>query len=214
MRKQAIGIVIALSLSAPLAIAQEYPAPGPDGREDAVVADRSEAASDASPDTAEAEATTQSSETSTREAASESRPAARPETTAAKVITDTLMSGEKMELTIRFKVNSDQIKGIAHKQMLEIANALKGSELAGMRIGVQGHTDADGDDDYNLDLSFRRSVTVVRTLVEMYGIEPGRLDVRGYGESRPIASNQTDEGKALNRRVTLVSLDSKEENTQ
>ena len=131
----------------------------------------------------------------------------RPETTEAEVIADTLMKGEKMELTIRFKTNSDRIKGRAHKQILEIASALKGPELSGKRIGVQGHTDADGDDEYNLDLSYRRSVTVVRALVEMYGIEQKRLEVMGYGERNPIASNETDEGKALNRRVTLIALD-------
>jgi len=195
-------------------MAQEYPAPGAEGREDAVAADQTGVATDASPEPAEAGATKQRAQTSTSETQSGGKAAARPETTAAAVITDTLMSGEKMELTIRFKVDSDQIKGIAHKQILEIANALNGPELAGMRIGVQGHTDADGDEDYNLDLSYRRSVTVVRTLVEMYNIEPDRLDVRGYGESRPIASNETDEGKALNRRVTLISLDSKEEKAQ
>lgn len=218
MRKLATGTMIALILSAPLAIAQDYPAPGAAGREDDIAADRTaidtEIDADASPDTAEAGVTEQRPDNSASETRAGGKSPARLETTTAAVITDTLVSGEKMELTVRFKVNSDQIKGVAHKQILEIANALKGADLAGMRVGVQGHTDGDGDADYNLDLSYRRSVTVVRMLIDQYNIEPSRLEVSGYGESRPIASNETDEGKALNRRVTLVGLDAPEEEAQ
>ena len=127
------------------------------------------------------------------------------------VISDILVKGGNMHLTLRFWVDSDQIKGQAHKQILEIATALKSPGLIGKRIGVEGHTDADGADDYNLDLSYRRSVTVVRTLIQKYGIEPKRLEVMAFGERRPVASNDTDRGKALNRRVTLVNLDYEDE---
>ena len=214
MCKTTIGLMIALSLSAPLAMAQDVPVPGAEVSKDTIETEAAGVDTDASADPAKGAEKTRRSGTPTDEAQSAGKAAVRPDTTSSTVITDTLMSGEKMELTIRFKVDSDQIKGVAHKQILEIANALKGSELVGMRVGVHGHTDSDGDEDYNLDLSFRRSVTVVRTLVDMYGIEPDRLDVRGYGEGRPIANNDTDQGKALNRRVTLVRIDADESKPQ
>jgi OmpA-OmpF porin, OOP family len=69
-------------------------------------------------------------------------------------------------------------------------------------VSVEGHTDAIGTDAYNQRLSERRANSVKTYLVE-HGIDGSRLSTVGYGESRPIASNQTREGRALNRRVEL-----------
>lgn len=70
------------------------------------------------------------------------------------------------------------------------------------RFRIAGHTDSDGADDYNQDLSERRAKTVIGWLVDN-GIEASRLEAAGFGETRPAAPNDTDTGKALNRRVEL-----------
>lgn len=75
-----------------------------------------------------------------------------------------------------------------------------------IRVEIQGHTDGKGSDKYNLDLSERRARAVVKYLVENGGIDKSRLTARGYGKSKPIATNDTDEGRALNRRVEFVIL--------
>lgn len=75
-----------------------------------------------------------------------------------------------------------------------------------IRVSIQGHTDSRGTDEYNLKLSERRANAVYRYLVAG-GIAPSRLEVVGFGESRPVASNETESGRAENRRVELVILD-------
>ena len=65
---------------------------------------------------------------------------------------------------------------------------------------VEGHTDSRASDAHNLDLSRRRAASVMRYLTEQ-GVDATRLDSEGFGESRPIADNETEEGRALNRRV-------------
>lgn len=73
-------------------------------------------------------------------------------------------------------------------------------------VEVAGHTDGIGSDEYNQGLSERRANAVRDYLVER-GINASRLTARGYGESRPVATNDTDEGRQENRRVELVVLD-------
>lgn len=79
-------------------------------------------------------------------------------------------------------------------------------------ISIDGHTDAKGSERYNEDLSYRRARSVYRYFIEN-GIEPERLSIRGFGESIPIAANETEngadypDGRALNRRVELSVVD-------
>jgi outer membrane protein OmpA-like peptidoglycan-associated protein len=73
-------------------------------------------------------------------------------------------------------------------------------------VSIEGHTDSQGDDAFNLDLSQRRADSVVRFLVEQ-GIEQGRLKAVGHGETRPIANNRTAAGRGKNRRVEFRILD-------
>jgi OOP family OmpA-OmpF porin len=70
-----------------------------------------------------------------------------------------------------------------------------------IELVLEGHTDSRGSDQYNLSLSQRRADAVKAKLVEDYGIPGARVSAVGYGESRPIATNNTDSGRARNRRV-------------
>jgi OmpA-OmpF porin, OOP family len=68
---------------------------------------------------------------------------------------------------------------------------------------VEGHTDNQGDDAYNLTLSKDRAASVVAWLAQQ-GIDPARLQSDGFGESRPVAGNDTETGRQLNRRVEIA----------
>jgi OOP family OmpA-OmpF porin len=72
-------------------------------------------------------------------------------------------------------------------------------------IEISGHTDSDGSDAYNLKLSDGRAKAVVQYLISK-GIQPTRMKAVGYGESKPIDTNKTDEGKSRNRRVEFTLL--------
>lgn len=77
----------------------------------------------------------------------------------------------------------------------------------GVDVSVDGHTDAIGSDQYNQRLSERRARAVADYLAR-HGIDRGRLEPRGFGESRPVASNDGEEGRAQNRRVELNTVGS------
>ena len=70
----------------------------------------------------------------------------------------------------------------------------------GLNIEIQGYTDSTGAENYNLMLSQKRADSVMDFLVNR-GIDPGRLSAKGYGSANPVASNDTAEGRAKNRRV-------------
>ena len=69
-------------------------------------------------------------------------------------------------------------------------------------IRIEGHASADGDDDHNLELSAARAESVLQYLVSQ-GVDAARLTSEGFGEQRPVADNDTEEGRELNRRVEL-----------
>ena len=74
-----------------------------------------------------------------------------------------------------------------------------------MQIEISGHTDDKGSDTYNQKLSENRAKSVVDYLTEK-GIKKERLEFKGYGESQPISSNETEEGQQLNRRIEFKIL--------
>jgi outer membrane protein OmpA-like peptidoglycan-associated protein len=106
---------------------------------------------------------------------------------------------------IFFDVNSDVIRPESGATLEEIGTMLQQHEE--MRIAIEGHTDSQGADDYNLELSERRAAAVVVFLVAEYDISGDRLESAGFGETVPAASNDTKEGRQQNRRVELVLLD-------
>ena len=74
-----------------------------------------------------------------------------------------------------------------------------------LRIAIAGHTDSQSSDTYNLDLSKRRALAVVKWLTDK-GIMASRLEAQGFGESQPVADNDSAAGRALNRRVEIRDL--------
>lgn len=105
---------------------------------------------------------------------------------------------------IYFDTDKADIKPESDPTLKEIAALLEGDPK--MAVIVVGHTDSQGAFDYNLDLSLRRAQAVKAALTGRYGIEAGRLTAAGAGMMAPIASNDSDEGRAKNRRVALVKL--------
>ncbi|HEY7982391.1 MAG TPA: OmpA family protein [Candidatus Eremiobacteraceae bacterium] len=105
---------------------------------------------------------------------------------------------------IHFDVASATIQAQSEATIAQIAQVLRAYPTWKMR--VEGHTDSDGGAAYNLDLSRRRALAVVAVLEHRYHIARGRLAAEGFGLTRPVASNATAAGKALNRRVELVRL--------
>jgi outer membrane protein OmpA-like peptidoglycan-associated protein len=103
---------------------------------------------------------------------------------------------------ILFDFNSDRLRAESTPTLSEIGEMLQ--DHTDMSLLIEGHTDSEGDDSYNQELSHRRAQSVVAHLVAEYGIAPERLASEGFGETRPQADNATPEGRQQNRRVELV----------
>jgi outer membrane protein OmpA-like peptidoglycan-associated protein len=114
---------------------------------------------------------------------------------------------EKIEINdkIYFAYDSDRILPRSYELLDQIAKVI-GEHPEIPRIFIEGHTDSDGKDSYNLDLSDRRAKSVMRYLVEA-GVNDERLDAKGFGETQPIDDNGTEAGKASNRRVEFRIVD-------
>jgi outer membrane protein OmpA-like peptidoglycan-associated protein len=93
------------------------------------------------------------------------------------------------------------LKKESFTELNKVADFLK--QNATVEIEIAGHTDSKGSDDYNANLSQGRSQSVVDYLVSQ-GIESFRLTAHGYGESKPIDTNDTEPGRANNRRVEFT----------
>lgn len=115
-----------------------------------------------------------------------------------------LNEGKWVSYGIYFDVNKDVVKPESYGSLKLIADLLK--ENTDLRIKVVGHTDSDGADAANLDLSKRRGAAVKNELIATFGIEAARLESDGMGENQPIAPNDTPVNKALNRRVEFLKL--------
>ena len=105
---------------------------------------------------------------------------------------------------ILFDVASDKIKPESAGVLKEIATVLK--ENAAVKVKIVGHTDSDGDDAKNMDLSKRRAAAVRAALEKEHGIDAARMHTDGLGETKPFVPNTTKEGKSQNRRVEFIKL--------
>lgn len=110
-----------------------------------------------------------------------------------------------VNLKIEFEVNSYMIKASSYKVLAELSKALQSPALLNKSFLINGHTDSDGDPDYNLKLSLRRALSVKQYLLTQKDILPERLTVIGYGESIPLVKNNNRYNKQINRRVEIVT---------
>ena len=108
---------------------------------------------------------------------------------------------EKIAVTLLVEFDFDKavVKPEYHSALEKVANFMKAYPKTTGEL--EGHTDSIGTEEYNLRLSERRAESVKNYLVENFGIDASRLSSVGYGESKPVASNETAEGRQLNRRV-------------
>ncbi|MFZ0487529.1 MAG: OmpA family protein [Arenicellales bacterium] len=111
---------------------------------------------------------------------------------------------ETIELKVLFDFDKSVIKSAYEPQFQDMAKALRANP--DVSITIEGHTDSIGTDEYNQGLSERRANAVKQKLVNDYGISPDRLDIKGYGESRPVADNSTPAGRQKNRRSIAVIM--------
>lgn len=106
---------------------------------------------------------------------------------------------------VQFELDKANILEASHSLLNEVTAVLaQHTEIK--KVEIQGHTDSDGSDSYNQDLSDRRAKAVMQYL-SGHGIDAARLSAKGYGESKPIASNDTADGKEQNRRVEFLIVE-------
>jgi OmpA-OmpF porin, OOP family len=105
-------------------------------------------------------------------------------------------------LHIEFDIDRDLIRPEYRDEVARVGDFMK--KYPSTSAVIEGHTDNVGTAEHNMDLSQRRAQSVVNYLVDNFGIERSRLTAKGYGFSRPIADNATDEGKQKNRRIEAI----------
>ncbi|AMJ63912.1 OmpA family protein [Bosea sp. PAMC 26642] len=116
---------------------------------------------------------------------------------AGHVVTAPSAAASAFDLVVKFKYNSDVLESEAKANLDEFAKALNDPRLASNNFLVEGHTDARGSPNYNLDLSQRRAQSVVRYLRER-GVDGAKLLAKGYGQTKPVVP---DPFAGDNRRV-------------
>jgi OOP family OmpA-OmpF porin len=118
-----------------------------------------------------------------------------------------VVTEEKIEIKqqVHFAKNKAKILKDSNELLSQVADAIKVAKIK--RILIEGHTDSDGPDARNLRLSQARADAVREHLIKLGGVEPGVLESVGFGETRPISSNKTAKGKALNRRVEFKIIE-------
>jgi outer membrane protein OmpA-like peptidoglycan-associated protein len=113
--------------------------------------------------------------------------------------------GEGIKITfesgILFDVNKAELKESSKADLSRLAGILE--KYPDTNILLEGHTDNTGSEEYNLELSRVRAQAVANYLASQ-GVNPTRFTIMGYGESEPVASNETVEGRSLNRRVEVA----------
>ena len=113
--------------------------------------------------------------------------------------------GEGIKITfdsgLLFDVDKSTLKAATKTNLQELSETLQKYEDT--QILVEGHTDASGSDEHNQGLSERRAQAVADYIVTL-GVDPARINTKGYGESQPIADNETTAGKAANRGVEMA----------
>lgn len=118
---------------------------------------------------------------------------------AADVEPEPVAEAVRVELDVKFDFDRAEVKSGSYDDIRNLADFMK--EYGQTSTVVEGHTDSVGTDAYNQRLSERRANAVRDVLVNQHGLDSSRIEAVGYGESRPVADNATEEGRAINRRV-------------
>ena len=123
-----------------------------------------------------------------------------------------VVEAEKGELRllepVQFETATADIKDVSYPLLDEVVGVM--TDAPDIHLAVHGHTDSRGSQAYNRELSLRRAQAVVQYLTKK-GIAARRLTAQGFGPDKPIASNDTDEGRASNRRVEFRIVQEAEE---
>ncbi|WP_312140623.1 OmpA family protein [Stutzerimonas nitrititolerans] len=117
----------------------------------------------------------------------------------AEVEPEPVAEAVRVELDVKFDFDRAEVKSGSYDDIRNLADFMK--EYGQTSTVVEGHTDSVGTDAYNQRLSERRANAVRDVLVNQHGLDSSRIEAVGYGESRPVADNATEEGRAINRRV-------------
>lgn len=107
-----------------------------------------------------------------------------------------------ISLDVLFDFNSAQIKADSHQKLKTLADSMTQNPTA--TVLLESHTDSKGAASYNLNLSQARADSVKDSLVKNYGIQESRITTKGYGETQPIDTNDTEAGRQKNRRVVAT----------
>lgn len=105
-------------------------------------------------------------------------------------------------LNIPFEIDKATIRPEYGDEVAKVGDFMKKNPTT--TAVIEGYTDEIGSDDYNMQLSQRRAESVVKALVTDFGIDPSRLSAQGYGKTKPVADNATEEGRAKNRRINAI----------
>ncbi len=114
------------------------------------------------------------------------------------------MAVSKIDVVVHFPTASDKLSAHGLAEVQKVASIINDPMFRGSHVTVEGYTDAAGKDAANLDLSYRRALTVMHTLVDQFGISSGMLSAQGFGKANPVATNSTAAGRSANRRVVFV----------
>lgn len=110
----------------------------------------------------------------------------------------------RIELAVTFDFDRSVVKPEFFAEIERVAQFMR--QYPDVVIELEGHTDSTGTDEYNLGLSQRRADAVRQVLLDRFNVQASRITARGFGESRPVASNNTPAGRAQNRRVISVAI--------
>ncbi|MFC1526094.1 OmpA family protein [Candidatus Latescibacterota bacterium] len=110
----------------------------------------------------------------------------------------------KIDSSVLFEAGAATLQGqVVREELLKIVDFVR--SFSPSKLVIEGHTDSDGDEAANQDLSVRRAEMVRDYLISNYTeITPEMVSAQGYGESRPLVRNDTPENRALNRRIEIV----------
>lgn len=112
----------------------------------------------------------------------------------------------RLDMYVNFEFGSDSVVPESMSRVDTWGRVLSDPLMAGQRFVIAGHTDDVGSDEHNMALSLRRATAIRDLLVSRYNIDPSRLEVKGFGKTRPLTSGTSEQERAANRRVDFERI--------